>query len=430
MPSGVLQLAAYGAQDIYLSGNPQITFFEAVYRRHTPFCMENVTQYFTGEADFGKKVYCKIDRIGDLLNKLYLHVQLPSLQPYAYTDSTGNPVSYYWVNGVGNVMIKYVEIQIGEVVVDRQYGMWMDIWSELSVDPGKKLGYYDCIGKTDTPINLNNDAALNLYVPLQFWFCKNIGMSLPIVALQSAEVRINIVFRDARELIISSTGDTMSDADLATIHMGNASLLCDFIYLEEDERRKFAEESHEYLVEQIQINSTSLPSNGPIPGGDGRIRPITDQIVDLDFYNPVKEIIWVIQNSSALSVYPYGGNEFTNYSTQPYKKGTVNGTDPLLQAKFMIEGNDLTDYKDYKYYRVVIPLQYHSNIPNNFIYSYSFALRPEAWQPSGTLNMSYIDSFQLRLVISDQLIDPIVTVYAVSYNILRITDGLAGVEYS
>jgi hypothetical protein len=138
MTGGLMQLAAYGAQDLVLTGNPQITFFTAVYRRYTNFAIQNIKQYFNGNADFGQKFYCKIDTIGDLMYKTYLRINLPSLKPYAYTDDTGNQVKFYWVNSIGHAIIKNIEVEIGGVVVDRHYGLWLDIWGELTI--GVKIG--------------------------------------------------------------------------------------------------------------------------------------------------------------------------------------------------------------------------------------------------------------------------------------------------
>lgn len=447
MPSGFLLLAGVGAQDQYLSfrdddssfdkdtqnlcytyGQPNICYFKAVYRKYTNFAVENISQYFTGNVDFGKKVYCDVDRIGELMNQVYLHAKLPSLKDYAYEDQNGNLISYYWVNAVGHAMIKYVDIEIGDIRIDRQYGIWMEIWSELTVDASKRQTFNTLIGKCDSPINLNNDEALNLYIPLQFWFCKNIGLSLPLVALQSARVRFIFQFRRVDELIISSDGNPMNSNDLDTIHMTGAHLEIDYIYLDEEEKFNFASRPHQYLIEQVQVNALSLSSSGPLDSGSAPAN--LQHTIDLDFYQPVKEIVWVIQNSSVLSVYPYGGNEWFNFSSQSYKNGEVNGSDPMISGKFILEGSDIVEMKDNIFFRSVLPLKYHTSVPNNYIYTYPFALRPEAWQPSGACNMSAFSSKQLYVNISPELIDPIITIYGLNYNILNIFEGLAGIEYS
>jgi hypothetical protein len=432
MTGGLLQLSAYGAQDIYLSGNPQITFFLGVYRRYTNFSIQSIPQYFNGNADFGQKIYCQVDRIGDLMNQVFLRVKLPSLVQYNYTDNDGNIVEYYWVNSVGHALIKIIEIEIGGVVIDRQYGLWMQIWSDLTVPVGKRNGFNEMIGKSDDTINLNNNGELNLYIPLYFWFCRNIGLSLPLIAIQNQEVRFNITFRKYEELIISSNGIQIN-ADKCPIQITQTYLDIDYIFLEDEERKIFAKNNHQYLIEQLQVYATSLTSNGlrqnpTNPNQLDRIPDLTQNII-LNFNHPVKELFWIIQNTTVLSIYPYGGNEWFNFSTEPYKNGKMNSTDPMTKAKILFEGQELFDTKDAIYFRRVIPYQRHTNIPDNFIYVYSFSLNPEDFQPSGSCNFSRIDNQQLYFEISDKLIQPIITVFAVNYNILNIAGGMCGVEY-
>ena len=433
MTGGLLQLAAYGAQDIYLTGNPQITYFVGVYRRHTNFAIQSVPQYFTGNADFGQKVYCLVDRIGDLINQMFLRIKLPDISQYNYNDDAGNLVEYYWVNSIGHAIIKIIDVEIGGVVIDRQYGLWMEIWGELTTPVGKKAGYNSMIGKSDYPVNLDNGGSLDLYVPIYFWFCRNVGLSLPLIAIQSQEVRFNVTFRQYQELIISTTGVPIITNN-NPLEITQTWLDIDYIFLEDDERKVFAKNNHQYLIEQLQVYATSLTSNGlrQDPTDPNKMTRIPDlnQNILLDFNHPVKELYWVIQNSTVLSVYPYGGNEWYNFSTESYKNGKINGTDPMLRGKLIFEGQELFDTKDAKFFRTVVPYQRHTNVPNNFIYLYSFSLNPEEFQPSGACNFSRIDSQMLYLEISDQLIDPIITIFASNYNILNIAGGMAGLEYS
>ncbi len=240
MTGGLLVLAAYGAQDKYVTGNPQITFFVAVYRRYTNFSVIQTPQLFNGDFDFGKKIYCQLDRIGDLVNQMFLKIKLPSLKSYNYTDDNDNQIEYYWVNSIGHALIKIVEIEIGGNLIDRQYGVWMEIWSELTVPLNKRDGFFNMIGKSINPINFENNNELLLYIPLQFWFCKNIGLSLPLIALQSQEVRINLTIRNYKELIISSDGKTIDDSpNKNPLNIISGNLEVDYIFLEESERKKF-----------------------------------------------------------------------------------------------------------------------------------------------------------------------------------------------
>ena len=420
MTGGLLVLAAYGAQDKYTTGNPQITFFVAVYRRYTNFSVIQMPQLFTGDFDFGKKIYCQLDRIGDLVNQMFLKIKLPSLESYSYNDSNENQVDFYWVNSIGHALIKIIEIEIGGNIIDRQYGIWMEIWSELTVPLNKREGYFDMIGKSINPINFNNNKELLLYVPLQFWFCKNIGLSLPLIAIQSQEVRINLTLRNYSELIISSNGSTITDSpNKQSLNIISGNLEVDYIFLEEDERKIFTENNLQYLITQTQVYPKSLDTTD-----------YNNVIVDFNFNHLVSELIWVIQNSNVLNTYSYGGNEWFNFSTQSYKNGNLTGNDPMINGKFLIEGNDLTEEKDSKYYKVVVPYQRHTNVPNNYIYVYSFSLHPEEYQPSGTCNFSRIDSSILQMRLSEELVKPIIQIFAVNYNILNIANGMAGIEYS
>ena len=222
-----MQLVAYGAQDIYLSGNPQITFFKVVYRRHTNFSMESIEQTFNGTAGFDRKVTCTISRNGDLINRMYLQVELPEL------DS-----EFQYKSWAGHKLIKFVEIEIGGQRIDKHYGDWLHIWNELSQTEGHWDGYKAMVGGDAT------SDKKTLYIPLQFWFCRNPGLALPLIALQYHEVKINIEFASVADVIELTT-----DADLSTSLPSSssltASLYVDYIYLDTDERRRFAQVSHE-----------------------------------------------------------------------------------------------------------------------------------------------------------------------------------------
>jgi len=227
MGGGLLQLVAYGAQDVYLTGNPQITFFKVVYRRHTNFALESIQQTFNGSVAYGSRVTATISRNGDLISRTYLVIKT--------TDK--KLVPYF-----GLKVIKHAEVEIGGQRIDKHYADWMYIWNELSMPVGKKEGYYNMVGGKGG----DELANLSLYVPLEFWFCRNIGLALPLIGLQYHEVKINIQFEDAN--LVQKYGITGSDVASNL----SASLWVDYIYLDTDERRKFAQSSHEYLIEQLQ----------------------------------------------------------------------------------------------------------------------------------------------------------------------------------
>ena len=351
---------------------------------------------------------------------MFLRINLPSLEKYKYNDTNDNEIEYYWINSVGHAIIKVIDLEIGGNLIDRQYGIWLEIWSELTIPLNKRDGFFSMIGKSINPVNFDNNKELSLYIPLQFWFCKNIGLALPLISIQSQEVRVNLTLRSLNELIISSDGNPITNSpNKDPINIISGNLEVDYIFLEEEERKIFAKKDLQYLITQVQVFAKSLDTQN-----------FNNQIVDFNFNHPISEIIWVIQNSSVLNTYPYGGNEWFNFSSKSYKNGELNGTDPMIDGKILIEGNDLIDTKDYKYYRTVVPYQRHTNVPNNFIYIYSFSLHPEENQPSGTCNFSRIDNSVLQMNLSEDLINPIIQIFAVNYNILNISEGMAGIEYS
>jgi len=376
-----MQLVAYGAQDIYLTGNPQITFFKVVYRRHTNFSMEAIEQTFNGSADFGKRVTCTVSRNGDLMHKVYLQVTVPEL-------ASGKS----FAANLGQALIKYAEVEIGGQRIDKHYGDWMHIWNELSQEAGKKVGYGLMTGAALGAESAETD----LYIPLEFWFCRNPGLALPLIALQYHEVKINIEFRALSEIVTTGVSASLSAA----------SLYVDYIYLDTDERRRFAQVSHEYLIEQVQFT------------GDESVSSISNKI-KLNFNHPCKELVWVVQKDSAVDA----TDRFD------YTDGTGN---PVLIAKLQLNGHDRFSERMGRYFNLVQPYQHHTNVPKAGINVYSFGLKPEEHQPSGTCNMSRIDNATLQLTLTANAVsgDAKVRVYATNYNVLRIMSGMGGLAYS
>ena len=475
-----MQLVAYGAQDIYLTGNPQITFFKLVYRRHTNFAMESIEQVFNGSGDFNKKVTCTISRNGDLIHRTYLRVILP--------DVTVKPdCGFRWVNWVGHALIKSVELEIGGQRIDKHYGDWLHIWSELTQTAGHQLGYANMIGNIPSLVNpvLNggvSDVIVKgeiLYIPLEFFFCRNPGIALPLIALQYHEVKINLELNDARSLYWSGKKTAVTPAttpatytyvtDMSAVSVGNlvaASLFVDYIYLDTDERRRFAQVSHEYLIEQLQFT------------GDESTSTMNNKI-KMNFNHPTKELIWVVQPDDHLSDSAPMGKQHFNYtdaydptytsgiystvtdistpeagSAQSLSAGLPGvapggannvfiptsfegGANPIQTAKIQLNGHDRTTERDGRYYNLVQPYQHHENVPSRGINVYSFGLRPEEHQPSGTCNFSRIDNATLALVLTNATVQKTggnrtakVRIYAVSYNVLRIMSGMGGLAYS
>ena len=591
MGGGLMQLVAYGAQDVYLTGNPQITFWKVTYRRYTNFAIESIEQTFNGQADFGRRVTCIISRNGDLAYRTYLQVTLPEINQLMGSSAsvtTGhNSVYARWLDFPGEQLIAQVEVEIGGQRIDRQYGDWMHIWNQLTMTSEQQRGYFKMIGNT-TQLTFITDPSFadvdgpcdsmaprqvcaprnalpetTLYIPLQFWFCTNPGLALPLIALQYHEVKINLDLRPIDECLWAVTSlscNSAKDNGVATQYNVNtpvtatiaynqslvaASLYVDYVFLDTDERRRFAQNPHEYLITQLQFT------------GDESVGSSSNKI-KLNFNHPCKELIWVVQpdqnvdycssllcdatlfkvlgaqpfnytdaidalpnaihafggpsevagqgafidarglfqDAGAMDVYEgtnftgywhggvaggaydepnFGGQvplnttnqtqsaalaalgltslaQFTNSPEVNHNQGsTVSdagtfvlsetsldmhcwGQNPVVVAKLQLNGQDRFSEREGTYFSWVQPYQVHTRAPDEGINVYSFALRPEEHQPSGTCNFSRIDNATLQLVLSNATVEGTKTakvrVYATNYNVLRIMSGMGGLAYS
>jgi len=500
MAGGLMQLVAYGAQDVFLTGTPEITFWKVSYRRHTNFAMESIEQTFSGQADFGRRVTCTISRNGDLAYRTYLQVTLPEINQSM--KGTDNGVKARWLDFIGEQLIAQVEVEVGGQRIDRQYGDWMHIWNQLTLSKEQQAGYYKMIGNT-TQLTYLTDPSFDeisgpcaansapnqvcaprqalpettLYVPLQFWFCRNPGLALPLIALQYHEVKINIDFRPIGECLFALAGEK-SATQAYQQSLVAASLYVDYIFLDTDERRKMAQNPHEYLIEQVQFT------------GDESVGSSSNKI-KLNFNHPCKELIWVVQPDANVdycdslvaesmlyktfgaqpfnytdaidalpnSVAAFGGSDISggefadessfvggnNTSANLSDAGTFVlaetaldmhcwGENPVVTAKLQLNGQDRFSEREGSYFDTVQPFQHHTRAPDSGINVYSFALRPEEHQPSGSCNFSRIDNAVLQLVLSAGAVSGTATakvrVYAVNYNVLRVMSGMAGIAYS
>ena len=409
---GLLQLVAQGKQDVFLTGNPQITWFKFVYRRHTNFAVESIEMYSDNKADFGKKVSWLVPRSGDLLGPCILELELPAL-----TLTNGQAVSY--VNSTGHAIIEEITITIGEQEIDRQTGEWMEIWSNLTTTESQKFGFWDMIGKVDGYSQPTLYGPLKLYVPLQLWFCKNPGLYLPLLAMQYHPVRINITFRPLQEMFWSlEFSQGCNDLQVNPVSITQCTMWGDYVYLDVEERRRFVSNAHEYLIEQIQFTSLiALEASA------------TQISVPIEFNHPVREFLWVLQRNIARQ-----NHEWFNFSSLSISEEGVR-TDLLNTAVLQLDGFQRFQVRTAPYFRLVQPWQRHTTIPqDDYIYVYSLALRPEELQPSGSLNASRIDTIKL-LVSTNQTTVPArgnctIRVYATNHNVLRVVDGFGGVLFT
>ena len=443
MGGGLIQLVAYGAQDVYLTGTPQITFFKVAYRRHTNFAIEAIEQTFNGSSSFGSRVTCQVTRNGDLISRVYFTGTITNTNDdVAGASAENNAIAL--VPYFGLKLLKTIELEIGGQRIDKHYSEWLYIWNELSLPVGKRDGYKLMVGgdKLNRSIILNAKNSYSVYVPLEFWFCRNVGLALPLIALQYHEVKINIEFETASNMVDTSANysdrsfalyDKTYTTTLITSGKTNAqltgtstkisltasSLWVDYIFLDTDERRRFAQLSHEYLIEQLQFTGADT-----VTGNSTN----SMKTIRMNFNHPCKELVWVIKPDAVAS--PAATLFWNNFTDRNSDNQYVLGRNPVTLAKIQLNGNDRFAERKGTYFSLVQPYQHHEYTPtlfNNGINVYSFAIKPEDHQPSGTLNMSRIDTAVLSVSSS---VNGTIYIYTVNYNVLRILSGMGGLAYS
>ncbi len=401
---GLFQLVAVGAQDIYLTGSPHITYWRVVYRRHTNFAMESLEQQFNGQADFGRKISCQVSRSGDLVHKAYLQIDLPPLIPNANQTVA-------WTRNIGHVLLEDISLDVGGATITREYGIYYSIWNELTQTAEKGDGFDVAIGNVEQLTVLGPSiTAATLHVPLLFFFCMNPGLALPLIALMYHEVKININFRPAVECYVTS--DHQPLAQIPVIQ--NVTLYLDYIFLDQAERRMFSQMNHEYLIEQVQYS-------GGESFNSGSIQP------RLNFSHPTKELIWVVQPDANVLA---GRNRWVDFTDNGTGSNEYNGNDPMISAKIMLNTHDRISERPSMYFNITQPLNHHTRVPSTGIYVYSFALEPEKHQPSGSINFSRIEGVIIKANLSTGTSPVKFHCWARSYNIFRVAAGMAGVAYA
>jgi hypothetical protein len=409
MAGGLMQLVAYGAQDVYLTGNPKVTFFQAVYKRHTNFAMENIEQTVNGTAANSGRVSVTVARNGDLIADMYVELTVNN----ASLDKTEQA----WV---AEAAISTVELSIGGQRIDKHYQKWWRLYAELYLDESAKLNY----GKMSSAVADNE----KVFLPLIFFFNRNPGLALPLIALQYHEVRI--------DFDLTSVYETYFDS---------LKVWGNYIYLDTEERRRFAQKGHEYLIEQVQHTGTDQL------GSDD-----TTKQIRLSYNHPVKELVWCCTETSNLicdanQLWNFTDTEVTvsslmsadlasNVSIAPGAAGAPvligdvqfdeQTSGPLKEFKLVLNGQDRFKEQGGKYFNTVQPFVHHTASPMAGIYSYSFALKPEEHQPTGTCNFSRIDNAQVAIKTKAGSDKTSLNMFATNYNVLRIQSGMGGLAFS
>ncbi len=462
MAGGLMQLVAYGAQDVYLTGQPKVTFFQAVYKRHTNFAMENIQQTVNGTPSNGGRVSVTIARNGDLVGDMYVRLQAPTGQSLVPTSTNTGAPDTCWL---AERALVDIELTIGGQRIDKHYQTWWRLYAELFLSESEKINYGKMTSAANPTIDTTNPSSV--YLPLLFFFNRNPGLYLPLIALQYHEVRLDF---DLTNYFTSYFGASSPVFEV----------WANYVYLDTEERRRFAQKGHEYLIEQVQhTGGDSITATA----GGAPLSASSAQTIRLSFNHPVKELIWCYTNTAATA-----NNSLWNFSTScanvqvtcatsphlalgsmPHtvgaprmsfgnvcvtatnstltsnttasamwveegSSGQTNATGvevgPLYNFKLVLNGQDRFKEQAGKYFNQYQPYQYHSGVPYPGIYAYSFALQPEEHQPTGTCNFSRIDNAQVAINMKGNYTTGLQKMFAINYNILRIQSGMGGLAFS
>nr|QBK88347.1 MAG: major capsid protein [Mimivirus LCMiAC01] len=507
MTGGILQIAARGIEDRFITGNPRITFFKKMYRRHTNYTRGEYDLSFNSKLDFGKRGICKIKRYGDLLNKLFLVITLPDIdirykcftiwdirqmlkkcniiwstrkrnkEKFTETDynevskivndklvelektltdtdrnnaidinkleqniscteelilqlnqtlKSGQSANFAWIRKIGHFIIDKISVTIGDQRIDMHNGEWLEIWHELVKVDRKERGYKILIGDVPTLTEFNNipKDRYKLYIPLQFWFNRYMGSTLPLVALQHTDVEIYVKLKPFNECAFFDPMTKFCKKPKLKCH-----LLAEYIYVESNERTRIVKNKHEYLIDTLQINQDILITKDDLNDGIFEAK--------LYFQNSCKELFWVCQNTKHIDGKNLDGihNErrWHNYGLE-FDTGKTN---PIESVKIEFSERERESVKEINYYNYVVPYEHHYATPSVGINVYSFSLKPELFQPSGSANLSRLQNITLVIKFKDSIVDQMqennlkfrLAIYGTSYNILRVVSGMSGLVH-
>jgi hypothetical protein len=481
MPQSILQLVSWGTQDATLTANPTVSFWKSLHKRYSQFALDTYEQTFSGQPDWNKRAICNISRLADLLWKTYVQVDIPDVTINASSTSE-KATGFRWLDYLGHILLREIEVHIGGTMVDRHYGLWLHVWNEMTQSAGHHAGYMNMIGNTPDLTTMryiykdasgnyhSNDGPVNnsyitvkgkrLYIPLQFWFCRHTGAALPLVALQFHDVRIHCNFAYATDCYWAGTRDDMTSptskwtTDMGAVRVGsltNASMLCTYVNLDAEERKRFATKPHEYLIDQLQGPNEEATSQSTFK-------------MRLTLNHPVKSLYFLVRKEQNLedSAETFGKQHFNftddnesgamsditggaaggGYQSMIMNAFYGKGENPIQSAKLQLNNQDRTIDHDGRYYNLVQPYQCHTNTPSKGVNVYSFALQPESFQPNGSCNFSRIDNTQFVMKLTDKTVKYVqdngvmvhssclISNFAVNINSLKIVGGMGGVTWA
>lgn len=408
----LLQIVSYGVQDVYLTGNPEMSHFKSCFKRHTNFSIESIELGMNkslilpkcpGIINSKNNIYsCIINNIADLVYKLTLEIEL--------TINCKN--DYKFIKRPGLNLIDYVELQIGGMTIDKLYSEWINIWSQLNLTYEQNLKFNRLVDLSLKQGTFNTNK-YKLYIPLPFFFTKHPSLSIPLLALKYNEVRVNVTFKNTGSIL----NEYKSDFD---IDINNLSMYGDYIFLDKDEKKKYYDTKLEYIIEQVQRNTFQFKKNKHTC------------LMDLHFNNPIKQIVFICQDSKFIS-------DTTNYLPHCYSRFNDNGNF-VKKARLLFDNLDRFKERSGDYFRLVQPLQFNSfgssplshynKDETGYFYAYSFALSPEDYRHTGSCNFSFITNPQLELTtFKSEGEYKNVRVYAIGYNILEICNNMGSLVF-
>lgn len=343
--------------------------------------------------------------------------------PYAYAPPTHK---LRWTNSIAHAILSSVEIEIGGARIDKHYGEWLDVWSELCEKEEKRAGFWEMIGKYsdadyDAGWQRAQSRSRTYYLPMRFCFNTAPGLYLPMVALSYHQIKYNFEFRDYLECIKATVpvSQLTSKQGGELVAMG-CNIFADYVFLDAPERIRMAEIPHEYLITQLQfLGDEAVPA--PSDPNGTRARKYS-----LNFNHPVRELVWVYVAKSNYERDAVQGNNW-------FKYGIPNNEDAEVfdEARLMINGHDRFSARSAPYFRLVQPYEHHTRCPAKKVHCYSFSLlSPEDFQPSGQANFSRMDTAQLQFTLNANLPVGKMKIFAHSFNVLRVASGLAGLAFA
>jgi hypothetical protein len=439
MAGGTLQLQARTSQDDYISGNPVLSLFKTSFKRASPFGAETKELLFNSVA-FGSRSRCQIDKDGDLLKDLTLYIKLPSLNGSniqavskcidgsdltCFCDSCRDrvvPTTFGWCNSLSHALVEEYSIEIGGMIINERFGEWSEVWNELNQTSEKKIGYNEMTYKRDPPTFKPStfDGSVEILFPLELFFTKNTGLVLPLLALYKNDIFLNIKWRKFNELYVCNKSNTK----ITSVPQFSATVYADYIYLCNDDREKFIENDHLYLIEQVQRNTPAYFNKNTV-----------NPTVGLTFKRPVKEIMWMFQRSD-IGVrsndddkdFTYGNDWFNYGCSKSRTRNTIK--DPFVATQMIFDGKPYSNPMPSIYHRLYQSYKHHTKTPSNYIYTQSFGLRPEEHQPTGTMNFSCFKQATLHAEMAQNInSDYCIKTYALSYNFVIVMNGKIAIAY-